>query len=99
MYRSGSPRTLRSAAISRSPTMRGLMFVLLLCVSFLGAFSESLCARPAPIAVVDVMILYTPQARDGAGGPIAIQNAIDLAMLEANQVFQNSQIHARLRLV
>jgi hypothetical protein len=71
----------------------------LLCVYFAEGFFGSVFGRPAPIAVVDVMVLYTAQARAGAGSPIAIQTAIDLAMLEANRVFQNSHINARLRLV
>ncbi|MDB6038024.1 MAG: hypothetical protein JWM99_1865, partial [Verrucomicrobiales bacterium] len=67
----------------------------------LGMLSRESISRPAPapVPVVDVMMLYTADARDGAGGTAAIKENIDRAMSEANQVFQNSQINARLRLV
>lgn len=45
------------------------------------------------------MVLYTSQARTGAGGTVAIENLIDLAVAEANTVYQNSQVHLRVRLV
>jgi hypothetical protein len=45
------------------------------------------------------MVLYTPTARMAAGGTSAIESQIDLAMVEANVVFQNSRVNARLRLV
>jgi hypothetical protein len=48
---------------------------------------------------IDVMVLYTPQARIGAGGTpqilAAIQNAVDLA----NSVFNNSDVFTRFNLV
>lgn len=53
---------------------------------------------PQPVTLVDVLVLYTPQARVGAGGTAAIQASIDLAFFEANTVFQNSLVNARLRL-
>jgi len=48
---------------------------------------------------VDLLVVYTPAARDGAGGSEAIQSQIQAAVLEANLVLQNSRAHARLRLV
>ena len=51
-----------------------------------------------PVSVVNVLVLYTPQARDGAGGTAAILKQIDLAVLEANTVFQNSYAATRVHL-
>lgn len=51
-----------------------------------------------PVAVVDVLVVYTPQARLGAGGGSAIEAQISLAAAEANFVFQNSKAKVRLRL-
>src|SRR6185312_13192103 len=50
------------------------------------------------VTIVDVLMLYTVQARAGAGSTLAIQQQIQGAMAEANSVFQNSQTHVRLRL-
>lgn len=60
--------------------------------------SISLVAGDAqPVTLVDVMVLYTPQARDGAGGTAAIRTNIDTAFFEANSVLQNSLVNVRLR--
>lgn len=50
-------------------------------------------------SVVDIMILYTPAARQAQGGRQAIEALIDLAVEETNQAFFNSKIDSRLRLV
>jgi hypothetical protein len=52
----------------------------------------------AIFTVVDVLVLYTPQARDGAGGESAINTTIDLAVAEANMTYQNSGVNLVLRL-
>lgn len=52
----------------------------------------------AIFSIVDVMVLYTPQARDGAGGEAAIETMIDLAVAEANMTYQNSGVNLVLRL-
>jgi hypothetical protein len=49
---------------------------------------------------IDVMVLYTPQARDGAGGAAGMQAEIDVAIAQMNDIFQRSQItNATARLV
>ncbi|MCB0063562.1 MAG: hypothetical protein KDE19_15675, partial [Caldilineaceae bacterium] len=48
--------------------------------------------------VVDVLVAYAPNARIAAGGTQAIRDRIDLAIVEANQIYANSQINTRLRL-
>ena len=55
-------------------------------------------AASEPVTVVDVMVLYTAQARAAAGGTNNISAKIDLAMSEANLVFQNSRANLRVRL-
>ena len=50
------------------------------------------------VSVINVLVLYTPQASAGAGGTSSILKQIDTAMVEANTVFQNSQINARVHL-
>jgi len=65
-------------------------------------------AEPEPIepaaaadgsAIVDVMVLYTPAARDAAGGHDAIEARIQLAISVANQAYENSLVPIRHRLV
>lgn len=51
------------------------------------------------VMVVDVMVAYTAEARSGAGGQAAINSLINLALAEANTVYQNSRVDVRLRLV
>jgi hypothetical protein len=48
---------------------------------------------------VDVMVLYTATARAAAGGTAAIQNLITLGVTETNQMYANSGIGTRMRLV
>ena len=50
-------------------------------------------------AVIDLLIVYTPAARDGAGGVDGMNALIDAAVAEANLAFENSQVNAQLRLV
>jgi uncharacterized delta-60 repeat protein len=52
-----------------------------------------------PAAVIDIMVIYTPASRLGAGGKTAMEVLIELAIEEANDCFINSQINARLNLV
>ncbi|HNQ87043.1 MAG TPA: Calx-beta domain-containing protein [Verrucomicrobiota bacterium] len=53
---------------------------------------------PAP-ARMDLMVLYTEQAEAGAGGTAGVHALIDLAVAEANWVYEASQIDARLEVV
>jgi hypothetical protein len=54
-------------------------------------------ANPNP--TIDVLVVYTPLARQNAGGTAAMEAICDLAVVEANQAYQNSQVAQRLRLV
>jgi peptidyl-Asp metalloendopeptidase len=48
---------------------------------------------------VDVMVLYTAAARAAAGGTAAMQNLITLGVHETNEMYANSGIGTRMRLV
>ena len=49
--------------------------------------------------IIDLLVIYTPDARDGAGGTNGILALIDTAVAEANMAYENSQVNARLRVV
>ncbi len=50
-------------------------------------------------SVIDVMVVYTTDARIAAGGQTAIEIQIDLAIADANDAFANSLINTTLDLV
>jgi hypothetical protein len=50
-------------------------------------------------SIIDIMVVYTPQARQEAGGVAAIEAKIDASVALSNVVLQNSNITPRLRLV
>ena len=56
---------------------------------------------PAPtgdqVSVINLLVLYTPEARQGAGGISALYKQIHQAVLEANTVFQNSRANLRVK--
>lgn len=52
-----------------------------------------------PSSQIDVMILYTPDTRDAAGGVVAIENEIAFAVGRANLALTNSAASHRLNLV
>ncbi len=52
---------------------------------------------PQRVTLVDVLVLYTPQARDGAGGTTALLKQINVALMEANNSFQRSRVNVRVR--
>ena len=57
-------------------------------------------APPEPTnSIIDLLIVYTAAAREGAGGVDGINALIDVAVAEANRAFENSQVRAQLRLV
>ena len=59
-----------------------------------------LAGRSSPSSsIVDILIVYTPKARDRAGGDEKIRRKIDMAVQEANLCFSNSKVNAQLRLV
>lgn len=49
--------------------------------------------------VIDLMMLYTPMARDHAGGFAGVETRIMNAVTRANQAYLNSQVDIRLNLV
>ncbi len=49
--------------------------------------------------VVDVMIVYTTDAKNAAGGTAAMNSQIDLAIAEANACYSNSAVSLTLNLV
>jgi hypothetical protein len=51
------------------------------------------------ITLVDLMVVYTPEARNAAGGTTAIGAQIQAAVREANLVYLNSRVQMRVRLV
>ena len=51
------------------------------------------------VTMIDVLIVYTAQAVQGAGGEEALQALLRMAAAEANAVFQNSRAHVRFRVV
>ncbi len=62
--------------------------------------------EPAPVGgergelhTFDVLVLYTPQARDGAGGRTAMEALIDLGVSNTNLSYANSGIPAQARVV
>ena len=50
-------------------------------------------------AEIDVMVVYTPLAREKAGGRAAVEALIDLFVAETNQGYWNSRVTHRVRLV
>ncbi len=54
---------------------------------------------PRDVPTITVMIVYTAQARSGAGGQSGIDAVIDLAIAQANEAYASSQINAKLKLV
>jgi len=50
-------------------------------------------------SVIDIMVVYTADARAGAGGTTAMENLINLAVTETNQSYTNSGINPQLNLV
>lgn len=51
-----------------------------------------------PTVTLDMMVIYTAASRTGAGGKAAIETLIELAIIEANDCFVNSQINLKLNL-
>lgn len=62
-----------------------------------GAPADAACEDPS--TRVDVMVLYTPAARDASGGVQAIENEIAFAVGRANLAYWNSNVAHRLNLV
>ena len=60
-------------------------------------FSGTLCGREAD-AMIDVAVVYTPAAREAAGGAAAIEAEIDLMIAETNEAYAASDVRHRLAL-
>lgn len=50
-------------------------------------------------SIIDVLVVYSPEARAGAGGTAAIEATIELAVAETNVAYENSDVNQRLVLV
>jgi len=61
-----------------------------------GAAASS---APTPAPTIDMLVLYTTDAKLVEGGDAAIQAKVNLAIAETNQAYANSQVTQRLRLV
>ena len=75
------------------------LWIGILTLLFSPLASPAGAPSPSPVTVIDLLIVYTPAARDGAGSSQAIQSQIQAAVMEVNLVFQNSRVNARVRLV
>ncbi len=56
-------------------------------------------SQPDDGSIIDVMVVYTEDARVGAGGTSNMEDLIDLAISETNTSFTNSDITPVLRLI
>ena len=61
-------------------------------------FSGLRCGVEADVTI-DVATLYTPAAREAAGGTAAIEAVIDLMIAETNEAYAASGVHHRVALV
>ena len=61
-------------------------------------FEGRLCDAE-PEVTIDVAVVYTPAAREEAGGTAEIEAVIDLMVAETNEAYQASGVHHRLVLV
>jgi len=77
---------------------RGFSRVLIFCLLWVGLAALSDAEPVQPVSVVNILVLYTPQASAGAGGANSMRTQINVAMQEANTVFQNSHINTRVHL-
>ena len=60
-------------------------------------FRGRLCGAGADVEI-DVAVVYTPAARDAAGGVAAIEAEIDLMVAETNQAYEKSGVNHRVML-
>ena len=60
-------------------------------------FRGRLCGTGADVTI-DVAVVYTPAAREAAGGTAAIEAAIDLRMAETNRAYEASGVSHRVAL-
>ena len=60
-------------------------------------FTGRLCGAATDVEI-DVAVVYTPAARDAAGGVAAIEAEIDLMVAETNQAYETSGVNHRVML-
>ena len=61
-------------------------------------FTGRLCGAATDVEI-DVAVVYTPAAREAAGGVAAIEAEIDLMVAETNQAYETSGVNHRVALV
>ena len=61
-------------------------------------FTGRLCGAETDVEI-DVAVVYTPAARDAAGGVAAIRAEIDLMVAETNEAYEESGVNHRVTLV
>ncbi len=61
-------------------------------------FTGRLCHSGTDVEI-DVAVVYTPAAREAAGGVAGIEAVIDLMIAETNQAYADSGVHHRVALV
>ena len=62
-------------------------------------FEGTICGTEEENRTVDVLVVYTPSAREAAGGTDAVEAEIDLMIAVTNQAFQESGVQSRVELV
>ena len=67
-------------------------------VRTINNFSGALCGVETDVTI-DVAVVYTPAAREAAGGAAAIGAEIDLMIAETNEAYAASGVHHRVALV
>ena len=86
-----SPRAVREPASGTQPPPEGVAAAGATVAAEVRGGSED-------GSRIDVLVVYTPMAREQAGGVGAIQVLIDLRVAETNQAFANSGVTARIHL-
>ena len=64
-----------------------------------GTTATTTSTSTGGVDVVDVLVAYTPEAKNAYGGIDGVEALIELAVAETNQAYQNSQAPMTLRLV
>ena len=68
-------------------------------VSSMPNLSDAVVPMDMSTTTIDVMVVYTKQAREDAGSTAAIESLIDLAVADANMAYENSLVPQKLKLV
>lgn len=67
--------------------------------SSVANLSDAVVPMDISTTTIDVMVVYTKQAREDAGSVGAIESLIDLAVADANMAYENSLVPQKLKLV